>query len=321
MVLRDTFPTQSRLQVTLVRLCVCGEGTDLHEWGLTVSVFPRLQKECLTGEMVGCTADPVFTALRPDHCPSRPLAPPSSPCPGCACTQPPRAPRPQPGIPACPSSRLGAPGALSKLDVDGTWKVTPTSPAHTQWPLRPETFEFPSDPAARRPRQLLSPLPRSPRVTSPGDPGLATLSISERQLGASAHPRCLQPAPPHLQSSTWTRPHGRPAPWPRPLHWPRAHPSRCPLPGAPVAARGAALGPGGPALRTVHFPWDTRVCGCLTDLEVLRVRSVHGSVSAAVCGGVSGPVPCWPADPQHTPEESWVGRASGLGTTLEIVLA
>lgn len=131
MVLRDTFPTQSRLQVTLVRLCVCGEGTDLHEWGLTVSVFPRLQKECLTGEMVGCTADPVFTALRPDHCPSRPLAPPSSPCPGCACTQPPRAPRPQPGIPACPSSRLGAPGALSKLDVDGTWKVTPTSPAHT----------------------------------------------------------------------------------------------------------------------------------------------------------------------------------------------
>ena len=89
MVLCHTFPTQSRLQVTLVRLCVCGEGTDLHEWGLTVSVFPRLQKECLTGETVRCTADPVFTAPRPNYCPSRPPAPPSSPCPGCACTQPP----------------------------------------------------------------------------------------------------------------------------------------------------------------------------------------------------------------------------------------
>ena len=89
----------------------------------------------------------------------RPHLPPPVPAASALSPLHPRAPRPQPGIPACPSSRLGAPGGLSKLNVDRTWKVTPTSPAHT--------------PAASQARDLRIPIrsgrlsPTSAAETSP----------------------------------------------------------------------------------------------------------------------------------------------------------
>lgn len=132
LVLRHTFPTQSRLRVMLVQLCVClwWRGADLHEWGLTVSVLPRLQEECFMGETVRCTADRVFTAPRPDRCPSRPRSLRSrlpSPVPPAPALTPlhPCTPRPHPSIPAHPLSHPGPrahpqpPSLSSRLDPGG----------------------------------------------------------------------------------------------------------------------------------------------------------------------------------------------------------
>ena len=103
----------------VVSVSVAGpRGDYLREWGLSISVFPRLQEECFMGETVRRTADRVFRAPRPDRCPSRPHSlwsrlPP--PVPAAPVLRPlhPCAPRPHPGIPARPSSHLGAPGSPS----------------------------------------------------------------------------------------------------------------------------------------------------------------------------------------------------------------
>lgn len=120
------------------------------------------------------------------------------------------------------------------LAVDGIWKVTLRPLPTPQQPLGPETFDFPSDPAARLPRQLLSPLPRSPRVTSPGDPGLATLSTSERQsardvstpaLSAAHTPSVCRVS--HLPTVGLIPTDGGSTAPPASLaRWPHAHPSR-----------------------------------------------------------------------------------------------
>lgn len=136
-------------------------GDNLREWGLSISVFPRLQESALWARQSG-TAACLRRGLT--ACPSRPPASgaPSSPVsqllsapdplPSCA-------PRPPPRHPCRPASHLGAPGSpsaaipeltagsggprvLSVLDVDGTCKVTLGPLPAPQWPLGPETFKF-----------------------------------------------------------------------------------------------------------------------------------------------------------------------------------
>lgn len=172
--------------MVVVQLCVClwWQGADLHEWGLTVGVLPRLQEECFMGEMVRRTADRVFTALRPDRCPSQPrrlwsrLPPPVPPAPVLRPLHP-RTPRPHPSIPAHPSSHPGPrahpqpPSLSSRLDPGG-----PSGPlrAGCGWNLEGHPASLAHTPAASRARDLRFPI-RSCRSspTSAAEPS-ATLS-------------------------------------------------------------------------------------------------------------------------------------------------
>ena len=103
------------------------------------------------------------------------------------------------------------------------------------------------------------------------------------------------PHPLHLQSSTWDaslRTPGSTAP-------PASLAARPPLPPVPCLAcpwspSGAAPGPGGPALCAVHFPWDTHVRCCLTNLEGPRGEIRAWKCFCSSLWGCIWAFPCWP---------------------------